>query len=218
MRNVGIIIACLLALVSQGAKAQYYELANQLPQLITPALSGSLNYKGFVEATGTAGVGENRANDLSVTTSQGFQYSSWFFMGVGVGIDVLMAGGPDYDSEAFNLSHGWSDTKAMLPLFSDFRFNIGSRQSTSLFIDLKIGAAWLLGNSNLGLSTGLISSSTQFFLRPSIGIRFPISRNNPNQALNVGATYQLITSGSNYSWRNNSISLNNFGASIAFEW
>ena len=31
------------------ASAQYYELANQIPQLISPALSGNFNYKGFVD-------------------------------------------------------------------------------------------------------------------------------------------------------------------------
>ena len=31
-----------------GASAQYYELANQLPQLLRPALSGSWQYKGLV--------------------------------------------------------------------------------------------------------------------------------------------------------------------------
>lgn len=33
------------------AKAQFYEIANQVPQLLSPALSGSFNYKGYIEAS-----------------------------------------------------------------------------------------------------------------------------------------------------------------------
>ena len=40
----------LLIFSSQNISAQYYEIANRLPGLIRPALSGSLNYKGFIEA------------------------------------------------------------------------------------------------------------------------------------------------------------------------
>lgn len=84
-----------LVLAAPKASAQYYEIATQLPQLISPALSGSLNYKGFVELSGTAGIGNNRVNDIGISTTQGFRYASWFFMGVGAGVDVVMAQQPD---------------------------------------------------------------------------------------------------------------------------
>ena len=89
-------VAAVLAVgMAVPARAQYYEIANQLSGLISPALSGSMQYRGFVEASGLAGMGKNRANFLGVSTSQGFQYSSWFFMGVGMGIDVAMANQDD---------------------------------------------------------------------------------------------------------------------------
>ena len=85
-------VAAVLAVgMAVPARAQYYEIANQLPSLISPALSGSMQYRGFVEGSGLAGMGKNRANFLGISTSQGFQYASWFFMGVGMGVDVAMA-------------------------------------------------------------------------------------------------------------------------------
>lgn len=78
-----------LAAAPVAASAQYYEIANQLPSLIQPALSGSLNYKGFFEASYTQGMGKYKANFLEISTSQGFRYSNWFYMGVGIGVDFL---------------------------------------------------------------------------------------------------------------------------------
>ncbi|MDE5808403.1 MAG: hypothetical protein K2H76_09820, partial [Muribaculaceae bacterium] len=63
------------------ASAQYYEIANQLPSLISPALSGSGRYKGFVDAGYTKTLGEYNADFLEFSTSQGYQYNSWFYMG-----------------------------------------------------------------------------------------------------------------------------------------
>lgn len=76
-----LVIALMLAAGSQASRAQYYEITNQLTNLISPALSGSFNYKGYVEASGLAGVGHNRANFIGISTTQGFRYASWFYMG-----------------------------------------------------------------------------------------------------------------------------------------
>ena len=81
----------LLSAGATAAQAQYYEIANQLPSLLQPALSGSMRYKGFVEAGYVKGIGNYNADFLGFSTSQGFQYSSWFFMGVGIGADVLFS-------------------------------------------------------------------------------------------------------------------------------
>ena len=47
-------IAASALLAASAASAQIADIVNQIPGLIQPALSGSLNYKGFVE-TGFAG-------------------------------------------------------------------------------------------------------------------------------------------------------------------
>lgn len=202
-------------------RAQYYEIANQLPSLLSPALSGSMNYKGYVEVSGLAGVGDNRANFVGVSTSQGFRYSSWFFMGVGVGVDVargagdvvLADGGPDYDS----YWHETSRTKAMIPVFTDFRFNIGDQSRVGVFCDLKLGAAWLIGGSYLQLSDRCLTTSTQFYFRPTIGVRIPVNSARPTQAVNIGVTYQLLTGNNNY-WGDNRLTLNNIGVTLGYEW
>lgn len=221
-------IAIITAIVSiftstPTASAQYYEIANQIPGLLQPMLSGSMNYKGYVEATGIAGFGNNRANFIGVSTSQGFQYASWFFMGVGIGVDVAMTNQSDQrdiyppENAPDYYRHADSQTKVMLPVFSDFRFNIGGYDAASMFIDLKIGATWLLGDSYLWLQRGRLGGGTQFYIKPSLGVRIPVNASNPRQAVNIGVTYQLITSNNNWTyWDDNSATLNGLGLSIAY--
>ena len=211
------------------AHAQFYEIANQLPNLISPALSGGMNYKGFLELTGTAGVGDNRANFIGLSTSQGFKYSSWFFMGAGLGVDVAMARNTDigpieprspyyndyYLSSAY---YNTSTTRVMIPVFTDFRFDLGNQSSMSAFIDLKLGAAWIIGSKDLRLRDGYLSNGTQFYLRPTIGVRIPVSQRNTRNAFSIGVSYQLLTSDNNYYWNSGSASLNNFGVTLSYEW
>lgn len=221
MKRFYLLVIALASLLPLHVSAQYYQIANQLPQLISPALSGSLNYKGFVEVSGLAGVGHNRANVIDFSTTQGFQYSSWFFMGVGAGVDVVMAQqpqgwrpNPDYDY----MYRGNTKAKVMIPLFSDFRFNIGSQEATSFFIDFKVGASWLIGSDYLRMADGFMTNETQFYFRPSVGLRIPVSKERPDHAVNVGVSYQLLTSNNNYYWNDNSLTLNNLGVSISYEW
>ncbi|MBO4941808.1 MAG: hypothetical protein J6C95_00065 [Muribaculaceae bacterium] len=221
MKRIIPFLILLAAIVPLRSAAQYYQIANQLQQVITPALSGSLNYKGFVEMSGLAGLGHNRANVIDFSTTQGFQYSSWFFMGVGLGVDVVMAQQPEGwtpDPDYGYMSRSNAQTKVMIPVFSDFRFNIGDRATTSFFIDIKLGAAWLMGSDYLRMADGFLSNSTQFYMRPTVGLRIPVSRERPDNAVNVGLTYQLITSNNNYYWSSRSLSLNNLGLSVAYEW
>ncbi len=82
-------ISLAIMIGSASASAQYYQIANQIPQMLQPALSGSLNYKGFVDASYVKGIGQRNADFLELTTTQGFQYSSWFFMGVGAGVKLF---------------------------------------------------------------------------------------------------------------------------------
>ena len=216
------VAAVLAAGMAVPALAQYYEIANQLPSLISPALSGSMQYRGFVEASGLAGMGKNRANFLGISTSQGFQYASWFFMGVGMGVDVAMAQQDDrygaWDPDDWEYG-GTAKTKCMIPVFTDFRFRIGNDNSVAAVIGLKLGAAWLLGDDDLMMKTAYMSNETQFYFRPSLGVRIPVSSQNPKQAVNVAVTYQLLTSNNNYTyWHDNSVTLHNLGLTVGFEW
>ena len=221
-RIIAVVVGMIIFGVGQQAKAQYYEIANQLPGVISPAVSGSMNYKGFIELSGVAGFGDNRANIIGVTTSQGFQYSSWFFMGAGLGVEVAMTNSDMLSSDvgqARYREHSNSSTKVMIPVFSDFRFNFGNTGGVSFFADVKLGAIWLIGNSYLRLQEGCMTGDAQFYCKPALGVRIPVSSTNQRQAVNIGVAYELITSDNNYNyWNDNNITLNCLGVSLSFEW
>lgn len=221
-RIIAVVVGMIIFGVGQQAKAQYYEIANQLPGVISPALSGSMNYKGFIELSGVAGFGDNRANIIGVTTSQGFQYSSLFFMGAGLGVEVAMTNSDMLSSDvgqARYREHSNSSTKVMIPVFSDFRFNFGNTGGVSFFADVKLGAIWLIGNSYLRLQEGCMTGDAQFYCKPALGVRIPVSSTNQRQAVNIGVAYELITSDNNYNyWNDNNITLNCLGVSLSFEW
>lgn len=126
--------ALLLLIIGTGtAGAQYYQIANQIPGLLQPALSGGLNYKGYVDGSYVVGMGNRRADFLELTTTQGFRYSSWFFMGVGAGVQVMFSDSnhperPSWPADGFDPDRGTTRTACMIPLYTDFRFNIGGDQ------------------------------------------------------------------------------------------
>lgn len=214
-----------LILIPGAAKAQYAQIVNQIPSIISPALMGGASYRGYVDATATFGIGDDRANFVGISTTQGYRFAPWFFMGAGIGVDIAMSSTSDYDlispsrpDPAYYPS--MARTKAMIPLFSDFRFNFGKQEGVSFFADIKAGATWLIGNSYLELNNGALSTRAQFLLRPSVGLRIPVNSQNAKQAVNVGLTYQLITANSSWGYWNNSYSptINSLGLSVGYEW
>lgn len=208
-------------LSSLSASAQYYEIANRIPSLIQPALSGSGQYKGFIEAGYSKTLGNYDADFLELSTSQGFQYNSWFYMGVGLGVDVLFSHknddwGSDWENPSYGSDRGSTTTAAMIPLFTDFRFNIGGNSGASFFIDMKVGCSFLLGNKYISIGDGYLTNQEYFYLRPSIGMRIPTNSRNPKQAVDIGINYRLLTSNYWNSWSRN-ITLNSIGVSLAFD-
>ncbi|MDE7381299.1 MAG: hypothetical protein K2N03_04135 [Muribaculaceae bacterium] len=208
-----------------NADAQFYQIANQLPSLLSPMLSGSMNYKGFVDAHYLKGLGECNADFLGVSTSQGFQYREWFFMGVGMGVDVLFShtsdefgnwdvNHPDYDS---TIVKSQRTSGVMIPIFTDFRFNVGKSSSVAFFADVKVGCSFLVGKDNLRINNGYITNQEYFYLRPALGVRIPVNSNNSKQAVALGINYQLLTANYWSSWNRN-VTLNSLGASASFEW
>ena len=216
-----IVLICLFALSGASSYSQYYQIASQLPDLIRPALSGSMSYKGFVDASYLVGVGNRNIDFVGVSTSQGFKYKDWFYMGVGIGVDVAISHtnkgfGGENNNPYWN--HKYSKTAVLIPLFTDFRFNIGKLSSTAFFIDAKIGASFLMGSNYLAVADGFITNKEYFYLKPSMGVRIPIGGKN-NKAINVGVVYQLLTS--NY-WYNTpssyNVTLSSVGVTASFEW
>lgn len=207
--------------ITTSASAQYYQIANQLTGLIGPALSGGSGYKGSVDVSYLAGLGDRRVDFVGVATSQGYQYRSWFYMGVGLGLDVAMAHtNPEFgvNQSGGYWNHNYNKTGIMVPIFTDFRFNIGNPASATFYIDARIGASFLMGNNYLAVANGFITNREYFYLRPSLGARIPIKKGS-KQAVNIGVTYQLLTT--NYWYDRPSaynVTLSSLGATVGFEW
>ncbi|MDE7497023.1 MAG: hypothetical protein K2M67_09265, partial [Muribaculaceae bacterium] len=207
---------------SATAAAQYYELANQLANVVQPALSGSFKYKGYAGASYVKNLGDFNADYIELSTSQGFQYATWFYMGAGLGFDLLNSHpnddwGNGWDTPTPGSYHRSVTTAVMMPLFTDFRFNIGSPQATNFFIDLRIGCSFLLTDSWVKINNGYLTDSEYFYLKPTIGVRIPVNPNNSKQALNLGISYQLLTSNYWRSYESNG-SLSGLGVGVSYEW
>ncbi|MDE6497614.1 MAG: hypothetical protein K2L21_03030 [Muribaculaceae bacterium] len=213
-----LLLAAAVVLSTQAASAQYYEIANQLTNLISPALSGAGSYRGYIELSGLPGLGTNRANFAEISTSQGFRYNSWFYMGAGLGVDVVRSTVDELVLGERSTGHSLAQTKCMVPVFSDFRFFIGPDSGLSAYIDLKLGAAWLIGSGYLQLNEGYLTGGTQFYLKPSVGVRIPVRKGDTKHAFNAGLTYQLLTSNNSWLVGNGNATLNNIGITLAYEW
>lgn len=214
MKKICILIITLAFGLSESVKtqAQYTSIVNQAADILQAAAIGGFNYKGYVEGSYTGGFGNLRANFAGISTSQGFKYANWFFMGAGLGVDLVF-------SETETRYSGDRDTRTcgvMIPIFTDFRFNIGSDNSPAFYIDVKAGGSFLIGRDYLAINNGYINGNEYFYLKPSLGIRIPTSENGKT-AFNVGVTYQLLTC--NY-WfgRNSSGTLNSLGATVGYSW
>ncbi|MDE6193847.1 MAG: hypothetical protein K2M83_07665 [Muribaculaceae bacterium] len=215
-KHIVLIIALLMSVVPFRATAQYTSIVNQATNMMQTALMGGMRYRGYVEASYTGGFGNLQADFVGISTVQGVQYADWFFMGAGLGVDLVY-------SKTDASYNGWfGDRKtrtsgAMVPIFTDFRFNIGGNQGPSFFIDIKAGGSFLIGKNYLAIENGYINGSEYFMLKPSIGLRVPVGGNG-KRSMNLGFTYQLLTC--NYWWYNNTNSgtLNSLGATVSYQW
>ena len=215
-KHITLIIAAIMYLIPVGASAQYTSIVNQAASMMQTAIMGGMSYRGYVEASYTGGFGNLQADFVGISTVQGVQYADWFFMGAGLGVDLV-------DSKTDASYNGWFGDRttrtsgAMIPIFTDFRFNIGGNQGPSFFIDIKAGGSFLIGKNYLAIENGYINGSEYFMLKPTIGLRVPVGGNG-KRAMNLGLTYQLLTC--NYWWYNNSNSgtLNSLGATVSYQW
>ncbi|MCH5230036.1 MAG: hypothetical protein J1F12_08615 [Muribaculaceae bacterium] len=214
------LVSLLLTLgIIFGGQAQVYQGISTIQSVLKPALSGSGRYKGSVEAGYSHTLSKYNGDFIEISTSQGYQYNSWFYMGAGLGVDVLFSHPGEHFGEGTPPpgQRGVAKTAAMLPLFADFRFLIGGTTSVSFFLDLKVGCSFLLSNKYIAIGDGYLTNKEYFFLDPSIGIRIPCNKKNNKQAFDVGVKYKLLTSDYWYNYNNN-ITLQSLGAFVAFEW
>lgn len=215
-----LLLTTVLSAVSATASAQYYDLANQVMNTIQPALSGSTRYKGFVEASYAKGLGNLNADIAGISTTQGFQYSTWFFMGAGLGVDLLFSHVDDGWGTGWNPGdyHKSTTTGVMIPLYSDFRFNIGSPSTASFWIDVRLGCSFLIGSDYLRISQGYLTNQEYFYLRPGLGVRVPVNpASGGRQAFNIGVTYQLLAADYWNTYSGNRC-INMLGVNFSYEW
>ncbi|MDE6007275.1 MAG: hypothetical protein K2G67_06960 [Muribaculaceae bacterium] len=205
------------------AKAQIGEIVNGLTNVALPAITQGAGYKGYVEADYTAGVGNYRTNFATVATSQGYQLNNWFYMGAGIGVDLLWSTVNKGWGNGFNeMDSSWADhqytsSAVMIPVFTDFRFILGQQASTSFFINFRLGAAFLCSDSYVKIKDGYLTNREYFYFQPSVGLRIPVSSTKPRQALDVGVHYRLMTSNYWSNWQYNA-TINGLGLNIGFEW
>lgn len=216
-RILCVVAAGLLALTTNTAHAQYYQIANQAADMLTTALFSGRKYKGFAEAAYFKGVGNTNADFLDISTTHGFQYNSLFYVGLGIGVDILFPQTKDNWGHGWNQNYDTSSTGVLIPLYTDLRFTPGNIGRTSVFIDIRIGASFVVSSGYIRINDGFLTSDELFYLRPSVGVRIPVGQKEGKQAVSIGVNYKLLTS--NY-WYNNdySVTLNSFGVSLGFEW
>ena len=211
-----VIVALISFLMPSKSAAQYTTIVNQAANLMQTAMMGGLRYRGYVEGSYTGGFGRLQADFVGISTVQGVQYADWFFMGAGMGVDLVYSKS-SIPSNEWNFNRKVTTSGVMVPIFTDFRFNIGGNQGPSFFIDIKAGGSFLVGKNYLAVENGYINGGEYFMLKPSIGLRVPVSSNG-TRAVNLGLTYQLLTC--NYWWYNNSDSgtSNSIGATVSYQW
>lgn len=215
-KHIVLLLAVIMNILPFGASAQYTNIVNQAASLMQTAVMGGMRYRGYVDASYMGGFGNLQADFVGISTVQGVQYADWFFMGAGLGVDLVYSKSSLGPNE-WNFNRQVRSSGVMVPIFTDFRFNIGGSQGPSFFIDIKAGGSFLIGKRYLAIENGYINGSEYFMLKPSLGLRVPVSSDG-KRAMNIGLSYQLLTC--NYWWYNNSDSgtLNSLGATVSYQW
>lgn len=210
-------------LFALSANAQIGEIVNGLTNVAIPALTRGAGYKGYLEADLTFGVGTYRTNFLTLATSQGYKFNDWFYMGAGIGVDFLWSkinGGwgehwADQRPEWYRHEH--TTSAVMIPVFTDFRFIFGSQTQTSFFLNFRLGAAFLCSEDYVQIRDGYLTNRDYFYFQPAVGVRIPINRTKPRQAIDVGLHYRLMTGNYWSNWQRTA-SINGLGLNISYEW
>lgn len=224
MKRKKLLIGLLAGLGSVlPVSAQYGEIVNGLTNVALPLIRQSAGYKGYVEADYTQGFGNYRSNFLTLATSQGYKFSDWFYMGAGIGVDLLWSkvdggwgSGQQGPGQEWR-SHELTSSAVMIPVFTDFRFILGDQTNASFFINLRVGAAFLCSDSYVEIRDGYLTDRNYFYFQPAVGVRIPVNRTRPRQALDVGLHYRLMTSDYWSNWQYNA-AINGIGLNISYEW
>lgn len=146
-----------------NVRRQHYAYQGKAPRCPYNADYTSRGYRGFVELGYAFGVGDTNNNDrLEMTTTHGFQFNPYLFVGGGVGL------------------HYYTDAdEVLMPLFGEFRANLTDGSITP-YVGVKLGYSALLSDNDY--ATGGL------FFSPSIGVRFLVGN---SKFVNIALGYSL---------------------------
>lgn len=119
-------------------------------------------YRGFVETGYTVKTGEYGRGRLDITTTHGYQFNPYLFVGGGVG-----------------LQYYHEDDLTVVPLFAEVRANF-LKNKVSPFAALKVGYSVSFYDGD--------SEDLGFYCAPAVGVRYAVAR---NLALNFSVGYSL---------------------------
>lgn len=146
MKTIKCIIVAAMMAIALPSFAQFTtggktERASSFSENVIPT-----GYKGLVELGYGIGTGDFGADRILLTTSHGYQVNSYFFAGIGAGVN--------YYTDADLVS---------IPIFADFRGTLPITNSKiAPFLDMKIGYT--------------VNDVEGFYFAPGIGIRIATSR------------------------------------------
>lgn len=129
-------------------------------------------YRGFVDLGYSVGIGDYKFNRFEISTSQGYQFNPYIFLGAGVGFHFM----PYYEFTIWNTPHEVRDRVIDIPLFANLHLNFTKTRVTP-FVDAKGGV--------------FVTNNGGAYANASGGIRVAV---NDKQAvsLSVGYTYEEL--------------------------
>lgn len=92
------------------------------------------NYKGYVDAGYSIGIGDYEFGRVEINTSHGYQFNPYFFLGAGVGLHFM----PSYETSGMDIPLDVRDSKVDIPVFANIRSHF-SKGKFAPFADLKGG-------------------------------------------------------------------------------
>lgn len=121
-------------------------------------------YRGFVDVGYTIGTGDYSAGRIELTTSHGYQFNPYIFLGGGTGLQIF------HEAEC-----------TAMPLFVDFRVNF-KKGAIVPFAGVKTGYTFMLNDDTDDLG---------FYCAPSVGVKF-MTNHRMAVNLSLGYTVQLF--------------------------
>ena len=94
----------------------------------------SKGYRGHVDAGYSVGVGDYDFGRFELSTSHGYQFNPYVFLGAGMGVHFMSS----YATDAAPITLDTRDSQVDVPLFANLRIHLLNRRFTPL-IDAKCG-------------------------------------------------------------------------------